>query len=58
MCKNCAPDEGAANDEKTNKCTIVTAYDSELLASDLKTLRSTSWLNDEVINFYIQLLED
>jgi Ulp1 family protease len=43
--------------KKTDICTIAKKFDTTILASNLKKLRPITWLNDEVINFYVRLLE-
>lgn len=37
---------------------VISKFAIDLTAKDLKTLKSTSWLNDEVINFYLNLLKE
>jgi Ulp1 family protease len=36
---------------------MVTGFNTELTRQDLQRLRDTEWLNDEVINFYLNLLK-
>ncbi|EPX72551.1 SUMO deconjugating enzyme Ulp1 [Schizosaccharomyces octosporus yFS286] len=37
---------------------IITKYNIPIMLRDLRTLKSRQWLNDEVINFYMNLLSD
>jgi len=37
---------------------VISKFDIDLRRHDLNTLRSSNWLNDEVINFYLQMLHD
>lgn len=37
---------------------VISKFDIDFCRHDLNTLRSSNWLNDEVINFYLQMLSD
>ncbi|WBW73657.1 SUMO deconjugating enzyme Ulp1 [Schizosaccharomyces osmophilus] len=37
---------------------IITKYNIPIMIRDLRTLKNRQWLNDEVINFYMNLLSD
>lgn len=43
---------------KTDDEVVISKFSIDLTVRDLKTLQSTTWLNDEVINFYLLLLKE
>ena len=46
------------NTERSRNQVLVEAFKIQITGKDIRTLRGLNWLDDEVINFYMQVMND